>query len=122
MKLNSGKILILGAVAPDGTDMCIVQQCNWDAELFTTSFVYKKPGADWKRFYYDHQDWYWGRGYASLDTNAKAAVFYRGRSPAVTFSWDTETYMLHRWNRPSTEPDLMPLGWSPERSVYWPRR
>src|SRR5437667_3621567 len=86
------------AVAPDGVEMCIVQQCNWSAEPFTTSFVYRKPGGQWGRFYYDHQDIYWASARVSLNTNARVAVFYRGRSPAVTFAWDTETYTMHRWS------------------------
>jgi hypothetical protein len=82
--------------------MCIVQQCNWSGEPFTTSFIYRKPGADWGWFYYDHQDWYWGRARVSLDPKARVAVFYRDNSPAVTFAWDTETYTLHRRNRTLT--------------------
>ena len=46
------------AVAPDGTEMCIVQECNWSAEPFTTSFVYRRPGGQWGRFYFDHKDIY----------------------------------------------------------------
>jgi hypothetical protein len=106
------------AVAPDGTEMCIVQQCNWNAELFTTSFVYRKPGTSWRRFYYDHQDDYWGRASASLDSDTRVAVFYRGSSPAVTFAWATETYFLHRWRRTDKEPDQMPVGWSPQMSAF----
>jgi hypothetical protein len=113
-----GPRVVARVVAPDGTEMCIVQQCNWNAEPFTTSFVYRKPGAGWRRFYYDHQDDYWGSGRASLDTNARVAVFYRGSSPAVTFAWATETYTLHRWRRIDTDPDQMPTGWSPKMSVF----
>jgi len=107
------------AVAPDGTEMCIVQQCNWEAEPFTTSFVYRKPGADWGWFYFDHQDWYWGESRPSLDISNQVAVFYRGGSPAVTFAWDTETYTLHRWHRTLTgAQERLPAAWSPKRSVY----
>jgi len=106
------------AVTPDGVEMFIVQQCNWSAEPFTTYFVYRKPGAEWRKFYYDHQDIYWHRCRASIDTNAHVAVFYRGRSPAVTFAWDTETYTLHRWNRTTTTYEGLPSGWTPERSVF----
>jgi hypothetical protein len=106
------------AMAPDGTEMCIVQQCNWSAEPFTTSFVYRRPGGNWGRFYFDHQDGYWGSSRAVLDTNRRLAVFYRGSSPAVTFAWATRTYTLHRWNRVDTNPTQMPAGWSPQVSVY----
>jgi len=107
------------AVAPDGTEMCIVQECNWSAEPFTTSFVYRRPGGQWGRFYFDHQDIYWGRSRVSLDTNAQRAVFYRGGSPAVTFSWPSETYTMHRWNRTMTGAQWqMPAGWSPQMPVH----
>ena len=99
--------------------MCIVQQCNWDLEPFTTSFIYRKEGALWRWFYYDHQDSYWGRGRVSLDTNAHVAVFYRGGSPAVTFAWVPGVYTLHRWGRTLTNAqETMPAGWSPQVSVY----
>src|SRR4051812_3764810 len=106
------------AVAPDGTEMCIVQQCNWNAEPFTTSFVYRRPGARWSRFYYDHQDGVWLNSRASVDTNAGVAVFYRGSAPAVTFDWRTETYTMHRWNRTMTGSQWqMPDGWRPQVGV-----
>ena len=107
------------AVAPDGTEMCVVQQCNWNAEPFTTSFVYRRPGTNWGWFYFDHEDWYWGVSGVSLDTNNAVAVFYRGGSPAVTFAWATEIYTLHRWGRTLTgAQERLPSGWSPDRSVY----
>ena len=107
------------AVAPDGTEMCIVQQFNWSAEFFTTSFVYRRPGQPWGWFYYDHQDGYWGSSRASLDPKTQVAVFYRRGAPAITFRWDTETYTMHRWNRTMTGAQRQ-LGrdWSPQLSVY----
>lgn len=114
----SGPRVVARAVTPDGVEMCIVQQCNWNAEPFTTSFMYRQLGGVWRRFYYDHQDTYWGSGHASLDTNARVAVFYRGSSPAVTFDWATETYTLHRWHRTDTNPWQLPAGWSPQISVH----
>jgi hypothetical protein len=110
----NGPRVIGRAVAPDGTEMCIVQKCNWSAEPFTTSFLYRTPKGQWGWFYFDHQDWYWSSSRAVLDTNAHKAVFYRGHSPAVTFDWTTETYTLHRWNRTMTgAQQQMPAGWSP---------
>jgi len=107
------------AVAPDGTEMCIVQQCNWNPEPFTTSFVFRKPGSNWCWFYFDHQDWYWGASRATLDTNNQIAVFYRGNTPAVTFAWMKEIYTLHRWNRTLTgAQEQLPVNWTPNQSVY----
>jgi hypothetical protein len=86
-------------VAPDGTEMRIIQKFNWSAEPFTTHFVFRKPGGTWRGFYYDHQDGYWRTSRATLDNNKSVAVFYRGSEPAVTFNWATETYTLHRLNK-----------------------
>jgi len=106
------------AVAPDGTEMCIVQHCNWSAEPFTTSFVYRRAGGNWGAFYFDHQDVYWGGSRPVLDTNRGVAVFYRGSSPAVTFAWASETYTMHRWSRTMTGAQWrLPAGWSPALSV-----
>ena len=106
--------IVARAVSPDGVEMCIVQECNWDGEPFTTRFVFHKPGTNWGWFYYDHEDWYWRTGRVVLDTNSKTARFYRKGKPAVTFKWDTETYTLHRWNRTlEGAQSYMPAGWSP---------
>ena len=117
----SGPRIVGRAVAPDGTEMCLVQECNWSAEPFTTSFVYRRPEGRWGRFYFDHQDTYWGSSRSTVDTNAQRAVFYRGDSPAVTFAWTTETYTMHRWNRTMTGAQWqVPPGWSPQMRVAKP--
>ena len=114
IKHINGPRVVARAVAPDGTEMCIVQKCNWGGEPFTTSFYYRKPGGPWGWFYYDHQDWYWGAATLSLDTNAGLATFYRKKKPAVTFAWNTEIYTLIRWNRTMTGAQTrLPLGQSP---------
>jgi hypothetical protein len=101
-------------VAPDGTEMCIVQKFNWSPELFTTKFFFRKPGSNWGTFYYDHQDDYWGTSPAKIAPNSTVAVFYRGNTPAVTFDWSTETYTLHRRNDTSVgAQSKMPPGWNP---------
>ncbi len=109
-----GQRMIARAVAPDGTEMCLVQRCNWNAEPFTTGFVVRKAGGAWGWFYYDHQDNYWSTSRVVLDTNAGVAIFYRGPAPAVTYDWNTEVYLLHRWQRTMTGAQgRMPPGWSP---------
>ncbi len=105
---------VASAVAPDGTEMRIVQWFNWSPELFTTRFVYHKPGGSWGEFYFDHQDDYWARSRVSLDPTAQVAVFDRDGAPAITFDWKSETYTLHRWKRTLTGAQwLRPAGWSP---------
>jgi hypothetical protein len=88
----NGPRVVGRAVAPDGTEMCIVQRCNWCGEPFTTSFYIRKPGRGWGWFYFDHEDWYWGKSRVYLDTNNTIATFYRGKSAAIRFDWSTETY------------------------------
>src|SRR5207237_5316103 len=110
---NNLSRLVFFFKATTANEMCIVQQCNWSAEPFTTSFVYRKPGSRWGWFYFDHQDLYWDHSRASIDTNLGVAVFYRGNSPAVTFVWGTEIYTMHRWSRTLTgAQELLPAGWS----------
>lgn len=110
-----GQRVIARAVAPDGTEMCVVQRCNWSGEPFTTTFAYRKPGGFWGSFYFDHQDSYWGRSRVELDAQKGVAVFHRGDEPAITFAWPTETYTLHRLKRTTTgAPSRMPAGWKPE--------
>src|SRR6266536_3702370 len=75
MKHINGPRVVARAVAPDGTEMCVIQKCNWNGEPFTTSFYYRKPAGQWGWFYYDHQDWYWSAATVTLDTNAAVATF-----------------------------------------------
>ena len=111
---------VLGrAVAPDGTEMCVVQEFNWSPEPFTTSFVVRKPPGRWGRFYYDHQDNYWGQSKAILDPTTQTAVFYRDGAPAVTFGWATSTCTLNLRKRVETgQACEMPVSWTPTESVW----
>ena len=107
--------VIARAVAPDGTEMCILQRFNWSAEPFTTKFFFRKPGSSWGAFYFDHQDDYWSDSRVVINPVTSVAVFYRGNSPAVTFDPATETYTLHRRNQTTVGAQWqMPAGWSPE--------
>jgi len=104
------------AVAPDGTEMCVIQTFNWSPELFTTRFVFRKPGGPWGSFYYDHQDGLWAGSRVSLDPATQVAVFFRDGAPVITFAWTSETYQLQRpgWNRTVTGPQWkLPADWSP---------
>ena len=106
--------IVARAVAPDGTEMCIVQWFNWSPELFTTRFVYRKPGGPWGMFYFDHQDSFWKSSRVSIDPAAQVAEFDRDGAPAITFEWASETYTMHRWKRTMTGPQwTLPASWSP---------
>jgi len=114
IKHLNGPRIVAEAVAPDGTEMCIVQRCNWSGEPFTTSFYYRKPGGPWGWFYFDHQDWYWGTGGVDLDPNQGVARIYRNGAVVVTFDWEKEEYTLLRLNRVQTGAQTwLPLGESP---------
>ena len=92
--------VVASAVAPDGTELRVVQTCNWSAEPFTTSVYYRKRGGKWGWFYYDHEDGYWWRGLAEIDAYAKRINIRRGREITATFEWETETFELRRWDVP----------------------
>jgi hypothetical protein len=109
--------IVASAVAPDGTEFCIVQRCNWSAEPFTTSCYYRKPGGRWGWFYYDHEDWYWDKGHVEVDLAAKRIGVYRRGLVTVTFDWESETFQLLRPDFPHRKQvgtgTFMPEGWSP---------
>ncbi len=91
--------IVASAIAPDGTELRVVQTCNWSLEPFTTEVYYRKPGGQLGWFYYDHEDLYWGSGAAELDLAAKRINIKRGGNITATFAWDTETFELRRLNR-----------------------
>lgn len=113
--------IVAQAVAPNGTQMYVVQSFNWNlGEIFTTGFHYRTPAGQWGWCYYDHQDIYWGAGRVELDEKTRRATIFRGGKPAITFDWETETYVLHRrdgtnvgaqsWMPSGTAPDW----WTPD--------
>jgi len=111
-----GPRVVARAVAPDGTEFCVVQKCNWEFEFFTTSCFYRKPGGRWGWFYYDHEDWYWGRGRTEIDGVTKRINIIRDGHVTVTFDWESERFRLLRTDFPHREltgpQQLMPAGWS----------
>jgi hypothetical protein len=75
--------------------------------------MYRQPGGIWKGFYYHHEDDFWGRSRAKMDTNNHTVVFYRTNTAAVTFDYRSETYIMHRWKRTNHEPATMEAKWWP---------
>lgn len=111
----AGPHVVARAVTPDGFELCIVQRWSFnELPWFTTSFLCRQPDGAWTRFYFNHEDRYWGRGRVSLDTSNRVATFYRGGSQAVAFAWKTGTY-TNLYRRRTAQPELMPPGWSPRR-------
>jgi hypothetical protein len=108
--------IIVQAAAPDGTKLCLLQRINWGEDpFFTTTFAYQKRGTNWQTCYYHHEDSYWGHARIELDAGARVARIYRGKTLAITFAWETETYTMHRKNRTTQGGQWqMPMGWNPE--------
>jgi len=110
--------ILARAVSPDGVEMCLVQDFNWDGgEPFTTSFVFRKPGRPWGRFYAGHQDSYFVTAQVSLETNARVATFHVRTNPFVKFAWDSEAYWLKQGGPITGAQWQLPSGWSPGQSV-----
>lgn len=112
--------MIARAVAPDGTEFCVVQTFNWNFELFTTSCYYRKPGGQWGWLYYDHEDVYWRSASVQLDPAAKRLSIHRDGQVTATFDWGAEKYRLLRPDHAKSESTgpghLMPVGWKPAES------
>jgi hypothetical protein len=90
----NGPRTVVRAVAPNGIEVRVVQTCNWNGELFTTRFCYRKPDMPWKWFYYDHQDGYWRNGHAEVDSIAKTISIHRKGRLSIEFNWESETINL----------------------------
>jgi len=112
----NGPRVVARAAAPDGTEFYVIQTSNWDFEFFTTACYYRRPGGRWGWFYYDHQDWYWGRGHAEIDERSKRISIIRDGRITVTFDWELERVRLLRSAFPHRTfigaQEWMPEGWS----------
>ena len=52
---------------PNGTRLRIVQK--FTAELFDTSIYFDDGDGQWRWYYYDHEDWYWGSARSRIEGN-----------------------------------------------------
>jgi hypothetical protein len=92
----NGPRIVASAAAPDGTELRVVQTCNWNGELFTTRVECLKRGTAWESFYYDHQDGYWGRGTARVDPVKHLITVMRDGRTTATFDYASDTFTLQR--------------------------
>ena len=92
----SSKRVVLRTVTPNGMEFCIVQRLD---DPFNTSAYYRRANGRWGVFYYDHEDWYWGKGDAVADQNEKTLKIYRGGKVTATFNWESEAFTLVREGR-----------------------
>src|SRR5688500_6286331 len=88
--------IVASAVAPDGTELRVVQTCNWS----TTEVYYRKPGGRWGWFYYDHEDGYRDSGKAEVDAAAQRSHIKRGGRITAAFEWESEAFHLMRSDMP----------------------
>ena len=92
----NGPRVVASAVAPNGTEIRVIQKCNWSGEPFTTWVTSHKSDGTSGWHYYDHQDDYWGRGRAILDERRHLISIVRDGAVTATFDYVTDTFTLLR--------------------------
>ena len=65
---------------PNGTRIRIIQ--TFSGEPFDTAIYFDDGDGKWRWYYYDHEDWYWGRadttyadGVLTIDAGRRSVVF-----------------------------------------------
>ena len=62
--------LVVNIDHPNGTRLRVVQKFEYSGDLFDTSIYFDDGDGQWRWYYYDHEDWFWG----SADTNINGSV------------------------------------------------
>ena len=111
-------VIIARAVAPDGTDLCVIHKSNHTGEPYTVSFYFKRPGNPWGWFYYEHEDTRWLTGSIVFDDTGTVALIKRGWRTVATFDLKTDSFTIKRWNRTSYgTQNWMQTDWTPEQEL-----
>jgi hypothetical protein len=55
---------------PNGTRLRVTQQFNYQPELFTTSIYFDNGDGNWRWYYFDHEDSYWGHAETEVSGNS----------------------------------------------------
>lgn len=72
----AGIVFVLGAIQsrviasaehPNGARFRVIQNFNYQPELFTTSVYFDDGDGRWRWYYFDHEDFYWGNATAEID-------------------------------------------------------
>jgi hypothetical protein len=71
---------------PNGTRFRVVQEFQYNGEMFDTSIYFDDGNGQWRWYYYDHDDGYWGSAETKIDGSI-INVFANKRS----IKFDTET-------------------------------
>src|SRR4051812_15133495 len=75
---TDAKRIVAQAVAPDGTELSVVQRRNpGNVALFNTLVYFHKPGKKWEGFYYKQQDFYWDHAATEIDQVTKRITVFR---------------------------------------------
>ncbi len=63
---------------PNGTRLRVIQYFNYQPELFTTSIYFDDGNGEWRWYYFDHQDSYWGTADTEI-TDSKICITSKNR-------------------------------------------
>jgi hypothetical protein len=109
--------IVARATAPNGTEIFVVQRFLDGEPWFNTSFFYRTAAGQWGWCYFDHEDNLWSHADIVTNRDARRLTVLRDGTPAITFDWETETYVLLRWNRTN----IGVANWLPAGSVpdWW---
>ena len=105
--------IVAQAVAPNGVEFCMVQKYSGGG-WFKTSGFFRFPGSRWSRYYYHHEDGYWGNGTTEIDPEAGLINVYRSQELTATFNYTNTAFTLVRRNTATTgTTSVLPAGRDP---------
>ncbi|MFT5302935.1 MAG: hypothetical protein ACI814_003752 [Mariniblastus sp.] len=97
---------------PNGTRLRVIQFFNDQPELFTTSIYFDDGDGEWRWYYFDHQDSYWGGAEIEMaDNEIRVTSKYRN----VEFNTSTGECTTfhsgkHRFHEKSDTIKSLPAG------------
>ena len=97
---------------PNGTRLRVIQYFNFQPELFTTSIYSDEGDGQWRWYYFDHEDSYWGS--ASTEIN-DSKILITSKNRRIEFETSTgECTTFHsdrnRFHKKSDTFKLLPDG------------
>ncbi len=100
------------AKSESGVQLCVVQR---PGDILSTSVYYRKPGAPWGWFYYDHESFYWRKVDIIADETNKTMTIMRGSDVIASFQWESEVY----WSARTQERHKGAQKWMPTNFSPW---
>ena len=116
-----GSGIISQVVAPDGTEMCLVQGYSGNLlEPYRISFYCRHPGQNWDWYYCDHKDTRWWYGSIKLEENGTRVTIRRLLRSVADFDLSTDSLTLIRWGKGITgSHQQMEPEWNPSEHCSW---